>query len=431
MINKAFLRANIPFTFNNTAVFDTQFEQNAQSLGWTKQKICGDLLLKHINTCLKENVVCFSKHFDALNLTAKISDFQNLGQPKECALSVTEISVFYFDTKNGIISLHIPFSNDITEDDLVNLCSILRCSVRHTNTSSGLSLICGGKETYLSDIAQLHTQELIGGDVNLFNHLNDESLRRIDIFSCVLCQKNDKKPLDILSYRLANALDNRDKNLEVEEKQFYRPQENFRWCFSKRGASVVASLCDVESTNNFLNGRWFDTIQSNYYYLYILVLHQKYAIYNYLDNVATDTDKTFIKSNQESLIDFNSKYIFSIISDETMLQKVYLGMKQVNNVDEVYGDLLDELKRMFDYSQLKKDEANENRNSKFNFISLIISLLCGSSIIIETFNVFSSHGFGFGFSTLKNSVCTISVISEALLLTTFLIIAFAVNKKKK
>lgn len=431
MIRQTFLRANIPFTFENSSIFNAVFEENSKNLGWSKQKICGDLLLKHINTCLKENVVCFSKKIENLTLQAEIIDSENIPNKKVCTFSVSDINVFCFDTNNGIISLHIPFSSDISEDDLTNLCSSLRCSVRHEKLSNGTTIMSDGKEVFLSDIAETYLSELFENNVTMFKHQNKDSLCRIDIFSCVLSEKCDKKPLDLLSYRLANALDNRDKDLEVCESEFYRPQENSRWCFSKRGSSVIACLCDIQSTNNFLNTRWLDSIKTNYFYLYILVLHQKYAIYNYLDYVATDSQKVFMKSNQESLIDFNSKYIFSIISDETMLQSVYLKMKNVNNVDEVYKDLLDELERMFDYSQLKKDEENTKRNSKFSLISLIISIFCSITLIFDTVNVFANYGSKPGFSSINDLLCTFAIIFEVMFFALCLIFAFSKGKKKK
>ena len=162
-----------------------------------------------------------------------------------------------------------------------------------------------------------------------------------------------------------------------------------------------------------------------------MVLHQKYAIYNYLNTVAADTDKIFVKANQEALIEFNSKYIFSIVSDEHFIQRVYLRMQDVNNINEVYADLMDELKRMFDYTQLKNEEYSEIRNSKLNMISVIISVLCSITIIFDSINLFTSHGYSLGFDCVKNTFCTGVIAFEVIVFIVFLTFVFFVGKSKK
>ena len=153
----------------------------------------------------------------------------------------------------------------------------------------------------------------------------------------------------------------------------------------------------------------------------MMILHQKYAIYNYLNTVASDTDNSFIKLNQESLIDFNSKYVFTIVSDEDFIQNVYLREKDAIDIDEVYTDLLDELKRMFEYSQLKSEEINEIRNNKLNIISVIISILCSITIIFDTINMF----------TVKGIWCILIVALEVLLFIGFFIFVMSISKKSK
>ena len=97
-------------------------------------------------------------------------------------------------------------------------------------------------------------------------------------------------------------------------------------------------------------------------------------------------------------------------------------MKEVNNVDEVYEDLQDELKRLFEYSQLENDKNTEMRNSRLNIISIFISILCSVPIIFETFNMFSD----------KRSILCISTIAiEILLILTALTSIFIINKRKK
>ncbi|MBQ7039674.1 MAG: hypothetical protein IJN39_03815 [Clostridia bacterium] len=429
MVKRAFLRANIPFTVNTDIVFSPDFPDTVKEHGWAKCDISGDMLLKHINTSFNENAICFSKQLDNINFSIPC------GEALSYDFSVTEIHVHCFETGVGIVSLHIPYDSDVDDSVIVNTCSILRCSAKHEEAYKGRSILRNGKETYLSCLAEEELSTLFGNSFVLFEHLNENSMRRIDMFSAALCDNeclsSDSKCCDKLCYRLANTYDDRDKDITLNESDFYRQQEYTRWSFSKRGCAVVANLTGLDITDNFLKDRWFFSVQSNYIYLYLMVLHQKYAIYSYLNTVAADSERKFVKANQESLIEFNSKYIFSIVSDEHFLQKVYLRMKNVNNVDEVYSDLLDELKRLFEYSQLKSDENNETRNTRLNILSVIISVLCSCSVIFDTLSIFSENGYHLGFDTHKNLICTGFFALELVFFFVCFIFVFIINKKKK
>ena len=427
MVEKAFIKANIPFTANDISQFNTQIA-NAENNGWKKSEMQGSFLLKHINTSFGKNGINLSKKCEDLNFTIP----SNYGDYK---LTVSEVNIFYFDTGTGIISMHIPYLANTNDEELINVCATLRSSVKHENEESCCPIFKNGEKTYLSCIAEEFLASVAGKSAGLFGQFTETSSKRIDMFSAVLFDRRNEEDGNVSSdrvcYLMANAYDNRDKKLDLKEEEFYRQHEYSRWCFTKRGCCAVANITGNDSNDNFLQKRWLLSVMTNYFYLYLMVLHQKYAIYNYLNIVATDSKMSNVVLNQESLIEFNSKYIFSIVSDEHFIQRAYRKMKEVNNVDEVYGDLLDELKRMFDYTRLKSNEVSEERNNKLNLISLVISIICSISIVIDTISLFSSQGIYMGFDTKNNTLCTSVIIGEVLFLVLCILYVFIVNKKKE
>lgn len=424
MVKKAFFRACIPFSTDKI----TDSENFVLPEGWQIIDIHGDSLLKHINTAFDENVVSFAKTFENLSFSCTQNE-------EEFNFSVSEIQVFCFDTGIGIVSFHIPYDEGLDEHTLVNTCAVLRCSAKHDKAVMGRTISADGCETYLSCLAEEQLSELLGDTFTLFNHSNENSMKRVDMFSAVLCdtepENGDCDAFYKLCHRLSNAIDDRDKDLVTDKSTFYEPQDYTKWSFSNRGSAVVSNLTGTPSTDNFLNDRWLTSVRTNYFCLYLMILHQKYAIYNYLNTVAADKNKLFFKNNQESLIDFNSKYVFAIVSDEQFIQNAYTRMKKANNIDEVYTDLLDELQRLFDYSRLKTEESNEVRNSKLNIISVIISVLCSVSIIFDTVNMFSELGTVIGFSSPESIVYTSVVALEVLLFIASILFVFYINKKRK
>ncbi len=432
MIKEAFLRGNIPFSLSPEFCIDDNFICLAQEKGWTKSEVTGNFLLKHINTSFKENVVCFFKNLENMSFSVPAGNPQIPESINYYEFCVTQINVYCFGTGTGIVSLYIPYDNGTDEATILNVSSALRCSVDHTDGTPCRCIIQGENETYLGTIAENELCSLFGDAAVMFNHLNSGSVRRIDMFSAVLCERDTNetpRDFDTLCYRLANTYDTRAEKFNFRKNEFCKPHDYTRWAFSQRGCAVVANLTGNDSNDIFLNTKWFLSIKSNYFFLYLMVLHQKYAIYNYLNEVASDADKIFIKSNQEALIDFNSKYIFTIVSDEYFIQNVYMRMKQENNVDEVYTDLLDELKRLFEYSQLKAEEDNEIRNNKLNAVSVVLSLFCSASVIIDTFNLLWGNGCRPGFTSKTGISFVLAIAAEIILIVGCMLWGF--GKKKK
>ena len=429
MVKQGFLRANIPFctaVAPGHSLIDTAGEQ-----GWSRKLVQGDFLLKHINTSFANNVVCFQKACQDLVLTVPV---QKAEEEKLYRMSVSEVEVYCFDTGIGICSFHIPCTEGMDEAALANMCSVLHCSVPHKDGQKSTVIYQGEDETYLSCLAEQYLRQLLGDSFALFGMFNETSLRRINMFSVVLCGENkdqaDSTACDELCYRLANAFDDRDQKLPSVEQALLRQQKYIRWCFTNRGSSVVANLTGQVQNDKFLQSRWVYSTMTNYLYLYLMVLHEKFAIYSFLNSIAEDPDMSQMQINQKALLDFNSKYIFSVVSDEQNLQTVYLKFKESTNTDDLYAELLDQLRHMFDYAQFQEDKNNETESHKLNLISLVISVVCSVSIIFDTVDLFSSHGCSLGLQSVKNAIFTGVIALEGILFVALLVLVIAKNKKR-
>ena len=433
MVKRAFIRANIPFVIYKNEKENPDFIKKATAEGWNRFEMYGDFLLKHINSSFANNVVCLSKKCDK-KLVVPIKYPAHNQVSRMCDIVIEEVQVYCFDTGIGICTLQIPYDNGADEDDVTDVCSKLYRSV----SGSDCCVDENGANTYLSVIAQEMLDSIFNGVVSykLFGTSNQTAFQRINMFSGVLLEntddliKADPSHNDKYCFQLANAYDNRDKNLSVNGCDLYYQHNYTRWSFSTRGCAVVANITGVEQNDEFLKSRWFVSIQSNYFYLYLMALHQKFATYNYLNIIAEDPNMNQFEINQKALLDFNSKYIFSIVSDEQFIQDVFLRFKSATNVDNAYIELQDQLKKMFDYARFKSNESLEQKNQSMNLISVIISVVCSISVIFDTANLFVSNGFALGFQTLKNCVFTGVVSLEVLLFVLVLGIVILINKKK-
>ncbi len=431
MVKQAFIRASIPFSMPASLITDEKFISDTKEKGWTKSAVQGDFLLKHINTSFSNNVVCFTKPCSQ----PLVVEYKNPNTTCRYDISVSEVSVYCFDTGIGICTLHIPYDSAVDADDLANVCSTLYVSVDHGEHKGGIPIEREGKPIYMSNVADEFLTDLLGDDYSLYSMFNEVSLRRINMFTAALCDKpeteGDKTPYTQLCYLLSNAYDTRDKSPSYIGQNILEQQPYIRWGFSKRGCAAVSNLTGQAANDSHLQNRWFESVKSNYFYLYLMVFHEKIAIYNYLNNAAEDPHMNMISLNQEALLNFNSKYVFTIVSDEPFIQSVYTKFKQVTDADDLYAELLDQLKHMFEYAQFRANQDTENANRRLNLTSVVISAICLVSILFESINFFTSQGFKFGFNSMASIIFTSIIAFEAVALVFILVWVSRLNKTKK
>lgn len=431
MVKQAFIRANIPFSLTDFDAFCENFTQKAENHGWKKRALQGDNLLKHINTSFAHNVVGFSKACDDLNFVIHLDDPNTPSIKHHYPITISQLQLYCFDTGIGFFTFHIPY-NDVDDSVIINTCPVLHSSAHQNSGKQGIPLTKENVQTHLSQIAEENLAVLFDNSFLLFPTLNDISLRRINMFSAGLCEKNDNaRAYTKLCYCLANAYDNRDKPIVEDENHFYHQQEYICWGFSKRGCAVVANLTGLPINDQFLMNRWLSSVESNYFYLYLLVLHEKFAIYSYLNDIAEDPDKSELKINQKALLDFRSKHIFSIVSDEQHIQQVYEKLKQANNTNDLYPELIDQLQQMFDHTQYQTNKSNELIDRRISLISTAIGAVCSVSIIFDTADLFSSRGYTLGFNSIGNTCFTGTIIFETILFITVLVLLLCSKRNKK
>ena len=270
MIKKAFMRASIPFILNDTGIFSSAFTQAAIDRGWKQFYMQGDFLLKHIDTALAKNIVCFEQRFAPISLVAAVEDPKDKTAVRKYPFSIDRVQVFCFDTGVGICSLNIPYQTETEEALIVNTCSALRCSAEQTNSTPGQPILQEDKQTYLCCIIQNYLDNLFGSNYVMFGTQDNAAQRRIDMFSAALCdiKENTDEECNKWCYLLANTFDTRDGHFTVKKEDVCYQHDYIRWLVSKRASAVVANLTGTEQNDKFLQGRWFYSVESNYFYLY-------------------------------------------------------------------------------------------------------------------------------------------------------------------
>lgn len=125
-----------------------------------------------------------------------------------------------------------------------------------------------------------------------------------------------------------------DGNPEV--LQFF---ENSYWGISSEAVANLVYLVDDETTNAFFSGNYFGNLKQSYYYLYILTLHQRYALLNLaieaaklpLDVHALASEER--KERQEKLLETRDKMAFFV------LRCVFRQVSNISHQNRLYESI--------------------------------------------------------------------------------------------
>ena len=73
--------------------------------------------------------------------------------------------------------------------------------------------------------------------------------------------------------------------------------ENSYWGISTEGLNNIVYLVDDNTTNEFMTTGYQKNLQNSYYYIYILALHQRFALLNFCSRVGSRSGNNILNAS--------------------------------------------------------------------------------------------------------------------------------------
>ncbi len=351
----------IPFKIHHTSAFRIKL---AASDKWSiDHSLCTGFYLRYIDRIFNQggiytDCLVMKTTFDKCALKAHAIPFE-LG----CA------RIFSFDTSVAFLELNVYHSCD-SLDNVANLTSVLRLSNQQSITTSD------GNMTSINEIAAEILRPF--GKATMFEHLGMGGETRPELLVSVV---TDAMPdnADMHAYRIASGLDTR-YNETPADSRFYSNFSYIKWAITERGVCNIGALTDNNENSDFIANNWLSFTDTRYVIWYILVLHQKYSMYQYMNDIANKSTLGNLREFQKKIMVFNTKYRFSIVSEEASYQKLYEIMCDVKGLEREFKDIDEEIERISEYHESK---ANKNTTRAMT----IISILCAVSAIKDFYEI--------------------------------------------
>lgn len=172
-------------------------------------------------------------------------------------------------------------------------------------------------------------------------------------------------------------------NEEVNARETYIPSPDTHWGITSE--AVVCLVCPDKGKGEFLKDVFFKNFNTQYLFTYVLLLHQKYALYTFLSKIGNgiDNDLETLESYQQQLYEFETDFVFSYITEVPQYQNLYSRIYQAFHIDRIFKDVNEPVKSLSDVRRNDTEKKQKERDDRINRLLFAISLLSIFSMLSD------------------------------------------------
>lgn len=165
------------------------------------------------------------------------------------------------------------------------------------------------------------------------------------------------------------------QDLQIENNdEIFQAFDNSYWGFSLEGLVNLTYLVEDEHTNKFFESNYYGNLERSYYYLYIIALHQRYALIKLSKEATllpgTIHDLMLDQSNgidrlREKIAYFNLRSSFMHVSYISHQDKIYQHIYKILQIDDLTKKVESEVESLGALVVLQKEVRNKKRENLF------------------------------------------------------------------
>lgn len=339
--------------------------------------------------------------------------FRESGQP--IRFQVVDAHLFCFSTRVCILAFQVVFDNQTPAWVADALFALKRASI-----PLKLSGQEGGTVTSMLDIArQMMSQFSQISGFSVFGYANPNTERsNVLTYLEVADHPSYEKELFYLRncYHVGIPY---VPNEELDKQQTFQASQDVVWGTSPEAAVCLA--CPDRGDRVFTENVFFENFNSQYLVMYILLLHQKYALYMFLTELGVGRYNTLetLESYRQRLYEFKTDFVFSFITEVPQYQNLYSNMMQAFALEHLYQDVQEPLVSLAEIRRESEDEKQKRRDASVNSALGLLSVLGFFSILVDGVDFLD---FLLGGCLTKTSLTTTQLTFVGLIALIFLVV---------
>lgn len=175
------------------------------------------------------------------------------------------------------------------------------------------------------------------------------------------------------------------KNEELDRKEIFQNTEDIIWGVTSE-ASVCLS-CPAKGNTRFIRKVFLENFQSEYLFMHVILLHQKYVLYMLLTElgIGENNDREMLEKYQENLSEFKADFVFSVITEVPQYQNLYDYMVRASALERLYQDVQEPLISLGEIRRKAEEKEQAKRDSNINHALLLLSILSFFSVMADSY----------------------------------------------
>lgn len=262
----------------------------------------------------------------------------------------------------------------------------------------------------MKDLFAFATKELKG--ISYFENKEETGDRAALVYSAISINTDespDMKDIKGLLYAACRGYDPRYQDLSQElidrtsDTETYAAFGNSIWASSLEGIANIVWDNKSAKNNAFISNHYFGVdeegrrrgnLSNGYFFMYIVALHQRYALLNLFKKAArvpNSLQEMIEKKNGKSIMldlienmsIFKIKYRYKTVSAITHYNKLYDLICDSLRIDQMLEELDSEIQGLQSLIQITNENASKNRNHRIRQLSWIFGIFAATSQAIS------------------------------------------------
>lgn len=332
--------------------------------------------------------------------------------------SIEEVRFSCFSTGIGFVEFWVSYSN-ATLEEISNFAYLFKKATKSKEKARE-----NGKQS-LYDVAK----SLLPHDMNYQLFFSSSAQFKYECNCFHFIHKNDSIPQKT---QLNNTLHHLCRSFKstmpiITDSKYemtYEAGAGDYWCGCTEG--IVNVLFDFQGKDDDNSDYYLHTIKPihlsvDYYFLYLLLLNQKFSAIQYIYMVSKVINKPSkdIENLNRRIIQLKNIFAFNVVSDDIHFQNIYSKMFSILEIKSLLADVI-ENENQIEFLQRSKHAKDDRISNKYLFGISILSLF---SALIDAASYFDR------INEIKSISTSLSLISVCLILV--LCIAWGMHSIKK
>ena len=211
-------------------------------------------------------------------------------------------------------------------------------------------------------------------------------------------------------YRLSRSYNtNFSFSFESDYDMVYKSSESDQWGGSSEGLVNITYDSKNDESDYYLHHLKLSHLCIDYYFLYLLLLNQRFASIQYINDIACVFGKSqaAITHLNSRIVKLKTVFSFNVISDDKVFQNVYSRMYSILEIEHLLADIVDNEEQM-QIVQNARSAKTEQLSNKFLFGISILSLF---SALIDASNYFDRINALRPLATILGFLCVCATIT--------------------